>query len=168
MGGLGLVFILATAGFIAWNERMTLFEEARQHAEQSAYFLADHAQRLFEVADIALSAAHGLTGQDWATIEASAEIKANMRRLDDMLPFVDTLWLADATGRVRVTTLPNPPPTTRSTSGRLFRTPGPLAIVSSWVARSSARCRTSRPSWWRAAWKKRMGSSAASSRPRST
>src|ERR1700712_2396566 len=53
MGVLGLLLILVTSSFMIWNERKTLFEEARDHAQGSASFLADHAKRLFEVSDIA-------------------------------------------------------------------------------------------------------------------
>lgn len=106
LGLLGFVIIVAGTSFIAWNERRVLFAEARDHAEQSAAYLADHAKRLFEVSDLVLHAADsGVAGKSWEEIESSSDIMANLRRLDDMLPYVQTVFIADATGQVRATTL---------------------------------------------------------------
>ncbi len=111
MGLLGLVFVVVTASFIVWHERRTLLSEGRDHAAQSAFFLADHAKRLFEVSDIALHASlTAAADKDWDTIEASPELVASMRSINDALPYVNTLWLADAAGLVRATTLAGTPP----------------------------------------------------------
>ena len=111
LGLLGFVIIVAGTSFIAWNERRVLFAEARDHAEQSAAYLADHAKRLFEVSDLVLHAADsGVAGKSWEEIESSSDIMANLRRLDDMLPYVQTVFIADATGQVRATTLDGRPP----------------------------------------------------------
>ncbi len=107
MGLLGLLFIVVTTALAAWNERRTLFKESREHAEQSAFFLADHAARLFEVTDLALRAAGDAAPGDGGA--PGPELAASLRSTAAMLPYVDTVWIADATGRVRLTTLDHPP-----------------------------------------------------------
>lgn len=111
LGLLGFVIIVAGTSFIAWNERRVLFAEARDHAEQSAAYLADHAKRLFEVSDLVLHAADTtVAGKSGDEIEGSSDLMANLRRLDDMLPYVQTVFVTDATGQVRATTLDGRPP----------------------------------------------------------
>lgn len=110
LGFLGFAIIVVSTTFIAWNERRVLFAEARDHAEQSAAYLADHAKRLFEVSDLVLHAAEStIAGKSWDEVEGSSDFMANLRRLDDMLPYVQTVFVADATGRIRATTLDNHP-----------------------------------------------------------
>ena len=110
LGLLGFVIIVAGTTFIAWNERRVLFAEARDHAEQSAAYLADHAKRLFEVSDLVLHAADtAMAGKSWAEVESSSDLMANLRRLDDMLPYVQSVFVADPTGQVRATTLDRHP-----------------------------------------------------------
>ncbi len=134
LGLLGLVFLVGVGAYMAWNERRTLFAEGQDHAEQEAYFLAEHAQRLFEVSDIALKATAAATvGKDWATIAQAPDILANMRELNDMLPYVDVLLLADATGQVRSTTLDGPPAgysiADRSVFKEAAQTPGDALLI---------------------------------------
>ncbi len=111
MGLSGLVVLAAGTAYVAWNEHRVLVQEAHDHAEQSAAYLADHAQRLFEVADIVLHATGSSLGAlSWDDVQRTSDITTGMRRLDDLLPFVDTVFAADAAGHVRATTLTNPPP----------------------------------------------------------
>ncbi|WP_165491083.1 sensor histidine kinase [Lichenihabitans psoromatis] len=122
MGSLGLVLIILTSSFIVWHERQTLFEEAEAHAEQSAYFLADHAKRLFEVSDIALHATLNATaGRDWDNIEQSKDLGTDMRSMNAMLPYVDDIWLVDETGRVRRATVPDLPTIVSMADRAVFR-----------------------------------------------
>ena len=105
LGILGLAFLVVIAAFTAWNERTILFQEGRDHAEQETYFLAEHAQRLFEVSDIALHAtSSAIAGLDWSAVERAPGLLSDMRHLEEMLPYVDVLLLADETGLVRRST----------------------------------------------------------------
>ena len=109
MGAFALVLIVAATGFIAWREREIAFREARDHAQGAAFSLADHAARLFEVADLALHVtALALGGQDWDEAERSEPLWTEMRTTAEALPYVSDLWLVDETGRLRVGTLTFP------------------------------------------------------------
>ena len=109
MGAFALVLIVATTGFIAWREREIAFREARDHAQGAAFALADHAARLFEVADLALHMTTlALGGQDWDEAERSKPLWTEMRTTAEALPYVSDLWLNDETGLLRVGTLTFP------------------------------------------------------------
>ena len=109
MGAFALVLIVAATGFIAWREREIAFREARDHAQGAAFSLADHAARLFEVADLALHMTTlALGGQDWDEAERSKPLWTEMRTTAEALPYVSDLWLNDETGRLRVGSLTFP------------------------------------------------------------
>ncbi len=109
MAAFALVLIVATTVFIAWREREIAFREAREHAQGSAFSLADHAARLFEVADLALrTTTLALGEQDWDEAERSKPLWTEMRATAEALPYVSDLWLNDGTGRLRVSTLAFP------------------------------------------------------------
>ena len=109
MGAFALVLIVAATGFIAWREREIAFREANDHAQGAAFSLADHAARLFEVADLALHmTTQALGGQDWDEAERSKTLWTEMRTTAEALPYITDLWLNDETGRLRVGTLTFP------------------------------------------------------------
>ena len=109
MGAFALVLIVAATGFVAWRERQIAFREANDHAQGAAFSLADHAARLFEVADMALHMTTlALGGQDWDEAERSKPLWTEMRTTAEALPYVSDLWLNDETGRLRVGTLTFP------------------------------------------------------------
>ena len=109
MGAFALVLIVAATGFIAWREREIAFREANDHAQGAAFSLADHAARLFEVADLALHMTTLALGeQDWDEVEQSKALWTEMRTTAEALPYVSDLWLNDETGRLRVGTLAFP------------------------------------------------------------
>ena len=73
LGACGLAFILGTAIFIAGHERQIAFREARSSAQGAAFSLADHASRLFEVADLALrTATLSLGDRPWDEVRRRA------------------------------------------------------------------------------------------------
>ncbi len=109
MGAFALVLIVAATGFVAWREREIAFREANDHAQGAAFSLADHAARLFEVADLALHMTTlALGGQDWDEAERSKPLWTEMRTTAEALPYLSDLWLNDETGRLRVGTLTFP------------------------------------------------------------
>lgn len=121
LGLCGLVFLAVGTVLSAWNERRTLLSEAQAHAEDSAFFLADHAQRLFAVADIALrSSTLETQGIDWATLERSSSAWTTLRDFNALLPSVEDLWLNDETGRLRLTTFAFPTPVSNAADRPIF------------------------------------------------
>lgn len=120
-GLLGLVLLTIVIAFAAWNERRTLFREAQEHARDSAFFLADHAERLFEVSDVALgSTILAAKGLDWDAIETSEPLYTTLRNSNALLPYVEDLWLNDATGRLRLTTFKFPAPSSNTSDRSIF------------------------------------------------
>ena len=111
LGACGLAFILGTAAFIAGHERQIASREARAAAQGAAFSLADHASRLFEVADLALrTAILSLGDQPLDEAQASRPLYDELKATADALPYVRDLLLADPTGRLRVATLAFPAP----------------------------------------------------------
>jgi signal transduction histidine kinase len=111
LGACGLVFILGTAAFIAGRERQIAFREARASAGGAVFSLADHASRLFEVADLALRAATlSLGDRSWEDAQASLPLHDELQATAVALPYVRDLLLADAAGRLRLASLAFPAP----------------------------------------------------------
>ena len=122
MGAFGVALIIAATGFIAWKEHETALREAREHAERSVFFLADHAARLFEVADIALRSAGTMVGaEDWDSIAASRAIWSELRAANNALPYIGDLWLNDAKGHLRLTTFAFPAPASDASDRSVFQ-----------------------------------------------
>lgn len=121
LGAFGLASILATAGFIAWREREADYREARASARNTAFSLADHAARLFEVADLALRATtQALGDEDWTAAAASPSLWAEMRASAEALPYIGDLWLNDETGRLRVTSVERSAPPASAADRPIF------------------------------------------------
>src|SRR5690242_16540661 len=88
-GGLGLVLVLISAGWAAYSEYERRQIAAESAAATQAHFLADHADRLFEVSEIGLAAAANLIGErSWDGIAASPELQQQLRRLADAMPYI--------------------------------------------------------------------------------
>ena len=85
--------------------------EANQAVETEAYFLADHAGRLFEGAQTGLQNAIAIIGQQqWEEIETSPALHHRLRMLADLLPYTLDVWLYDEAGRLRATSFDFPAP----------------------------------------------------------
>lgn len=111
MGVFGFALIVGTSGFIAFREREIAFHEARTVAQGAAFSLADHASRLFEVADLALrTATLSLGDRSWEEAAASRPLWAEMRTTSEALPYIRDLIFADAAGRLRLATMAFPAP----------------------------------------------------------
>ncbi len=118
MGLFGVVFILLTFGYIAWEQRNRLIERNEDDLRNAAFFLADHAARLMEVTDLTLKQTTALMqGQSWDQVEASQSFWQQIRAIQDALPYVDDVWLNDPSGRLRLTSAQFPTPESNA-SGR--------------------------------------------------
>src|SRR3712207_3391765 len=104
MGLFGVAFIFLTFGYIAWEQRNRLMQRNADETRTSAFFMADHAARLFEVTDLALKQTAALIeDESWYTIEPSRPLWEQLRAIKVALPYIDNIWLNDATGRLRMT-----------------------------------------------------------------
>ncbi len=122
MGMLGVVFILITFGYIAWEQRKRLIERNEQEIANNAYFLADHTARLLDATDLILrQVAVSLGGRNWDEIAASKDQWQYLTTIKETLPYFDNLWLNDATGRLRMTTMAFPAPPANTADRDAFR-----------------------------------------------
>jgi signal transduction histidine kinase/CheY-like chemotaxis protein len=133
MGLLGVLLVLFTSAIVAWNEYDRRLAEARRETEVEAHFLADHANRLFELSRIAFDGVnHDIAGLDWNTIETSATLHQQLRGLADTLLHIDDIWLNDETGRLRATSFAFPTPASDASDRANFlaaRMPGDALFV---------------------------------------
>ncbi len=113
MGACGFVLIVGTSSFIALHERDIAVREARVSARSATFSLADHASRLFEVADLALRTVMLSVGaRPWEEAAQSEALWAEMRMTSDALPYIRDLLLVDAEGQLRLGTMAFPTPGT--------------------------------------------------------
>lgn len=113
MGLFGVAFIFLTFGYIAWEQRNRLMQRNADETRSTAFFMADHAARLFEVTDLALKQTAALVeDESWYTIEPSRPLWEHLRAIKTALPYLDNIWLNDATGRLRMTSAQFPAPNT--------------------------------------------------------
>jgi len=111
MGLFGVAFIFLTFGYIAWEQRSRLMQRNEEETRSNAYFMADHAARLFEVADLVLKQTAALVeDESWYTIEPSRPLWEQLRAIKVALPYIDNIWLNDATGKLRMTSARFPAP----------------------------------------------------------
>jgi hypothetical protein len=116
--------LLVIAGFVvlAWELHERARRDAAAEIDGTAYLLASHAERLFEVSDIALRSATAAIGTlDWATIGASREIFEQLNAAQGALPYVEDIWLNDDTGQLRLTTFAFPTPDSNAADRDAFK-----------------------------------------------
>jgi hypothetical protein len=111
LGLVGLVFVAATIAVLAIEQRDRVERETRQNLQDTAFFLADHAARLFEVSDVVLRSATAKTeGLSWEEITASEDLFRRLRAAKAPVLYVEDVWLNDANGDLRLTTFAFPSP----------------------------------------------------------
>ena len=122
LGLLGLVFVAATIAVLAFEQRERGERETRQDLQDTAFFLADHAARLFEVSDVVLrSATAKIEGATWEEIAASEDLFRRLRAAKEPVPYVEDVWLNDANGDLRLTTFAFPSPRSNASDREPFR-----------------------------------------------
>lgn len=118
----GLLFLAAVTTAVALESRGRFIKEAVSRAEAAAHVLAEHAARLFDAADLLVEHAAQLTRDlDWDEVESSRRLWESLRSEEARLPFLDAVWLNDAGGRLRLTTVVHPPPPTNAADRDFFR-----------------------------------------------
>jgi len=122
MGLFGVAFIFLTFGYIAWEQRSRLQQQNVEETRRNAFFLADHAARLFEVADLTLKQTEALVeDESWYTIEPSRLIWEQLRAIKEALPYIEDIWLNDSSGRLRMTSAQFPTPPSNVADRDAFR-----------------------------------------------
>lgn len=122
LGAVSLLMVVLVSLGLAWNESHRRHATAWRELEDEAFFLADHASRLFEVARICLSGTERLIeGLDWAAIEGSPELHRQLAALNAAIPHVQDTWLNDATGRLRATSFAFPTPASDAADRENFK-----------------------------------------------
>lgn len=101
-----LLFLLVIA-----HDQENLVAQTEGGAEEQALVLADHAARLFDAAELALTA---LTDESrlmsWSSIRNSRPLWLRIRRLAERLPYVEAFWLYGPGGQMHLTSLTFPAP----------------------------------------------------------
>ncbi|EIM27310.1 signal transduction histidine kinase [Microvirga lotononidis] len=121
MGLFGVVFILLTFGYIAWEQRNRLIQRNEDDLRNAAFFLADHTARLLEVTDLTLKQADALIqGHSWDEIENSRSLWQQLHAVQDALPFIEDIWLNDSSGRLRLTSERFPVPSSNHSGNDVF------------------------------------------------
>ena len=104
--------IVTAASWLIYDARRNLVLEAERTAGTAAFFLADHATRLFEASDLALlEATNAVEAMDWDRVAGDEELWERLRALSERFPYIDHIWLNDSSGQLRMSTvdLPTPP-----------------------------------------------------------
>jgi signal transduction histidine kinase len=118
----GLSIIVVAFVLVSYDLRRSMRADARQALDSTAYLLADHASRLFEVSDVAMRGAFAqIQGRDWPEIAASADIWRQLRATSVALPYVEDIWLNDSTGQLRLTTFAFPSPASDASDRLAFK-----------------------------------------------
>ncbi|EWY39713.1 histidine kinase [Skermanella stibiiresistens SB22] len=106
-----LVAIVTAVTWLIYDTRRNLVLEAERTTSNAAFFLADHATRLFEASDLALrETTSAVERMNWDQIATDQALWDRMRALTDRLPYVDNIWLNDSTGQLRMSTVSMPTP----------------------------------------------------------
>ena len=106
-----MLVIVTAVSWLIYDSRRNLCP-AERTTGNAAFFLADHATRLFEASDLALlEASNAVKSTDWDTLSKDLLLWERLKGLERPLPYIDNIWLNDSTGQVRMSTvaLPTPP-----------------------------------------------------------
>jgi signal transduction histidine kinase len=121
MMGLSAALPLALFGWIAWSERGRAMAEAERTAVRTVWALHEHAAKVFETHELVLAeVARQVEGRSWEELEADERLWAYVSRVVAELDQITAIRLADATGRVRMTTAAFPAPEGPTMAERSF------------------------------------------------
>ncbi|MCX5515536.1 hybrid sensor histidine kinase/response regulator [Kaistia algarum] len=122
IGLLGIFLTIAGSAIFARMEYSRRFDDIRAQLRSEDFFLTDHANRLFEVARVALKGSSALTvGLDWDGIASSTELSRQMTSLVRAIPYIEDVWFNDETGELRATTFDWPAPKSNAADRENFK-----------------------------------------------
>ena len=122
IGLLGIMLTIAGTVTAARTEYQRRFDDANAELKTEAFFLSDHASRLFEVAEVALSGASVLVhGLSWDEIAGSDALHRQLSGLVEGIPHIEDVWLNDQDGELRATSFAFPAPKSNATDRENFK-----------------------------------------------
>jgi signal transduction histidine kinase/ActR/RegA family two-component response regulator len=125
---------LSIFAWAAWTERAHALRDAEQTAVRTVAALHEHALKVFETHELVLyEVQRQLRGRSWADIEQDRALWEYMVQVERSLDQVRVLSLADAEGRVRLSSARFPPPDLNVSDRDYFqahREKGPRTYVS--------------------------------------
>lgn len=93
----GLLF-----GMLAWNEYREVWREGEQLARRTTTALTEHALKVLDTHDLVLELVDAqIRGHSWEEIERDARLRASLAAIPKKFLPIHSIWLVDATGRVR-------------------------------------------------------------------
>jgi signal transduction histidine kinase len=121
MGACGLALIVLGTSYLAWSEHRSIAESHARSLSSTAYFLTDHGDRLLEVASIALNTtADAVKQRSWDDIEHDSDLQRQLKATVSGMPHIDDIWLNDATGQLRLTSVAFPTPASNASDRLAF------------------------------------------------
>ena len=99
---LSLLALVAIVILASWHDRGVALRTTEDHVDLSVGIMSEHALKVFETQELVLDQiALRTAGLDWDAISRSDKIATFLRETRDRLNQISSIWLADATGRVR-------------------------------------------------------------------
>lgn len=117
----GFLFLAVVTVVVGVQSRERAIDGAQERARAAVRVLAEHAARLFDAADLLVEyAAQESAGRSWAEVAQSRALWDKLNAQRARLPFLDAIWLNDATGLLRLTTAAFPTPYSDASDREIF------------------------------------------------
>ncbi|WP_109443452.1 sensor histidine kinase [Azospirillum sp. TSH100] len=117
----GFLFLAVVTVVVGGQSRQRAIDGAQERARAAVRVLAEHAARLFDAADLLVEyAAQESAGRPWDEVAQSRALWDRLNAQRARLPFLDAVWLNDATGLLRLTTAAFPAPYSDASDREIF------------------------------------------------
>ncbi|MBY6262402.1 sensor histidine kinase [Azospirillum sp. 412522] len=117
----GFLFLAVVTAVVGVQSRQRAIDGAQERARAGVRVLAEHAARLFDAADLLVEyAAQETAGRPWDEVARSHALWDKLNAQRARLPFLDAVWLNDATGLLRLTTAAFPAPYSDASDREIF------------------------------------------------
>ena len=117
----GFLFLAVVTVVVGVQSRQRAVDGAQERARAAVRVLAEHAARLFDAADLLVEyAAQESAGRPWDEVAGSRALWNRLNAQRARLPFLDAVWLNDATGLLRLTTAAFPAPYSNASDREIF------------------------------------------------
>jgi len=108
---LSFILPLALFGWTAWTSRGQELADAERTAVRTVTALHEHVLKVLDTHEVVIDEINRRVGsRSWEELEADTGLKEDLARIERDMDQIQAISLIDADGRVRVTTLPPPPP----------------------------------------------------------
>lgn len=113
--------MLLLIGVLSQRVRLEINGAAESGAAAATRLLSEHAARLFDTADqVVMRAIEQVAALPWDEIETSHALWERLDQEQSRYPYLGDLWINDATGRLRLTTMAFPVPSASSADRDFF------------------------------------------------